>query len=122
MLKHNFLTYSGKIIIETLGEIVYFPLWWYSFGFAGTLKKEFAIFLDQERALGFSVWLKNIFVPMYGQYDTAGRIISFFIRLVQVIFRGLALLVALALLIAGALFWLILPLFVAIALIYQVSG
>ncbi len=33
------------------------------------------------------VWLKNLFVPMYGQKDAASFIISFVIRLIQIVFR-----------------------------------
>ncbi|MFA6513816.1 MAG: hypothetical protein WCT50_00810 [Patescibacteria group bacterium] len=121
MFRHNFLTYGGKIILKTLGEIIYFPLWWYSVGFIETLKKELNFLRNQEKSLGFNIWLKNIFVPMYGQYDLAGRVISFFIRFLQIIFRGLVLILWLLVLIAGAGLWLALPLFLIIALFYQIS-
>jgi len=39
------------------------------------------------------LWLKNIFVPMFGQTDWQGRITSFFMRLVNVIGRGMGLLI-----------------------------
>jgi hypothetical protein len=122
MPAHNFLTYGLKIVFQTLGNIIYFPFWWYSVGFVETIKKEAIFFRNQEKSLGFSVWLTNIFVPMYGQADIAGRIISFFIRLVQVIARGLALLIWLALVIAGAILWLALPLLLIVALFFQAKG
>jgi hypothetical protein len=122
MQAHNFLTYGLKIVFQTLGNIIYFPFWWYSVGFVETIKKEAIFFRNQEKALGFSVWLTNIFVPMYGQADAAGRIISFFIRLVQIIARGLALLLWLALVIAGAILWLALPLLLIVALFFQTQG
>ena len=66
MLKHNFLTYGSQIIIKKLGEIIFFPIWWYSLGFVGFIKKEVKFWLNQEKALGFSIWLKNIFqTPCY---------------------------------------------------------
>ncbi len=122
MFKHNFLTYGSQLIAKTAGEIVYFPFWWYSVGFLETLKKLGRFWLGQEQALGFSVWLKNIFVPMYGQYDWAGRLISFFIRIVQIIFRGLALLFWLVFVLAAAALWLAAPLFLVIAFIFQIGG
>lgn len=122
MQAHNFLTYGLKIVFQTLGNIIYFPFWWYSVGFVETIKKEAIFFRNQEKSLGFSVWLANIFVPMYGQADAAGRIISFFIRLVQIIARGLALLLWLALVIAGAILWLALPLLLIVALFFQTQG
>ncbi len=93
MLENNFLTYSGKIIFQILGEILYFPIWWYSVGLMRLLKNLVKFWRGQEKALGFSIWLKNIFVPMYGQRDMASRIISFIMRLIQIIFRGAILLV-----------------------------
>ncbi|MFA5184221.1 MAG: hypothetical protein WC456_01710 [Patescibacteria group bacterium] len=110
MLKHNFLTYSGKIILQILGEILYFPVWWYTVGFGRLAKNAWLFLLNQEQILGFGVWLKNIFVPMYGQRDAAGRLISFVIRLVQIIFRGAVLLVWFLVALAALLLWLALPL------------
>ncbi|HZJ41267.1 MAG TPA: hypothetical protein VFD16_03320 [Candidatus Saccharimonadales bacterium] len=122
MQAHNFLTYGLKIIFQTLGNIIYFPFWWYSVGFIETIKKELIFLRNQEKSLGFKIWLMNIFVPMYGQYDVAGRIISFFIRLIQIIARGLALIFWLALVIAGAILWLALPLLLVVALFFQAQG
>lgn len=120
MWQHNFLSYIGKIILQIVGEILYFPIWWYSVGFFRLLKNVWRIFRNEEAALGFSVWLKNLFVPMYGQSDFAGRAISFFIRLVQIIFRGFILSVWLALLLLAVIFWLVLPIILLLALIFQV--
>lgn len=120
MLRHNFLSYSGKIIISLILEIVYFPIWWYSVGFFRIAKNIWRFFLGREQSLGFSIWLKNIFVPMYGQYDWAGRLISFFIRLIQIVFRGIVLffwgLISLFLVFG----WLALPILLIIALAFQI--
>ena len=105
MIKHNFLTYGSQIIAKVLLEIIYFPIWWYSFGFFERLKKNWRFLVQREKSLGFKIWLKNIFVPMYGQYDITGRIISFLIRSVQVIFRGLLLLVYFLFFIASLVLW-----------------
>ncbi len=120
MLQHNFLTYSGKILIALVFEIIYFPLWWYSVGFGRLLRNVWNFFCDQEKSLGFSVWAKNIFVPMYGQYDFAGRLISFLVRLVQVICRGFVLAIWLVICLAIIVGWLALPLLLLIALVFQI--
>ncbi len=120
MFKHNFLTYSGKIITQILGEILFFPIWWYSLGFFRLAKGAFRFWSNQEKSLGFSIWAKNIFVPMYGQSDWAGRLISFAIRLIQVIFRGIALLFWLALVLLLIIIWLALPILLFLALIFQI--
>jgi len=122
MFKHNFLTYSGKIILQIIGEILYFPIWWYGAGAWRLLQNLWRFWRGQEEALGFLIWVKNIFVPMYDQRDIAGRVISFIMRSVQVIFRGLALLVYLFLIIAIFIVWLVLPIWLLIALSFQLSG
>jgi hypothetical protein len=120
MFQHNFLTYSGKIILKILGDILYFPIWWYSVGFARLLKNVWNFLSNQERSLGFLIWLKNIFVPMYGQRDWAGRLISFLVRLVQIFFRGIALLIWVALALIYIFIWLLGPVFLVLALAWQI--
>ena len=120
MFQHNFLTYSGKIILKILGDILYFPIWWYSVGLARLLKNVWNFLSNQERSLGFSVWLKNIFVPMYGQRDWAGRLISFLVRLVQIFFRGIVLLIWLIFSLIFIFIWLLGPVFLVLALAWQI--
>lgn len=119
MLQHNFLTYIGKITLQIIGEILYFPIWWYTVGFLRLLKGVGGFWRDQEQSLGFLVWAKNWFRPMYGQYDWAGRIISFFVRTVQIIFRAFILAIWLILLIIILLLWLAAPVLLLLALAFQ---
>lgn len=104
---------AAKLLIQTLVEFLYFPLWWYSVGFFRCLKLLGAFLHDRSESLGVLVWLKNIFKPMYGQRDFASQIISFFMRLIQVIARSLAWIFWLILTLAAAAGWLLLPLLVA---------
>ena len=122
MLNHNFLTYSGKVILQIFGEILYFPVWWYSVGFARATKRAFRFWRAREVSLGFSIWLKNIFVPMYGQRDLAGRVISFVMRLVQIIFRGVVLLFWLGLVLMALIIWLIFPILLFLGLASQLAN
>ena len=122
MLNHNFLTYTGKIILQILGEILYFPVWWYSIGFVRAAKSVFRFWKVQEESLGFRVWLKNIFVPMYGQRDIASRIISFVMRLVQIIFRGIVLLLWLVLVVLALIFWLAFPILLFLGTAFQLAS
>ena len=120
-MEHNFLTYGAKIVAQIVFEFLYFPVWWYSVGFFRTLKKTWGAFRAQEQSLGFSVWVKNLFIPMYGQSDFTGRAISFVIRLVQIIARGLALFVWALGLLAFLLAWLALPILLIIACLWQLA-
>lgn len=120
MFQHNFFTYSGKIILNIIGDIIYFPIWWYSVGFVRFLKNVWDFLVNQSRSLGFFIWIRNIFVPMYGQRDWAGRLISFFIRVVQIIFRGLALLFLIFALLILIIIWLLAPILIILALAWQI--
>lgn len=121
MLSHNFLIVSTKIILQILVEIIYFPVWWYSVGFVRCTRVLILFFLSREEALGFRVWVINIFVPMYGQQDFAGRIISFIMRLVQIIFRGLFLVLWASFLFLILSLWLSFPLMLIMAILFQLS-
>lgn len=80
-----------RLLLEAVLDIVYFPLWWYSAGLARAARRGGERFRQGNSRLAPGLWLKNIFVPMYGQFDWQGRIISFFMRLAQVIGRSVAL-------------------------------
>ena len=95
-----------KFIWENVRDLLTFPLWWYSRGF----KEVFFILLHSvKRAnenMGVGLWISNLFTPMYGQSDWEGRIISFFMRLVQIIGRSIAFVVWLIIVIALMVVWL----------------
>jgi len=119
MLSNNFILYSGKIATELFISIAFFPLWWYSRGLFLYLKRIF-IFLDnRQKSLALAVWIKNIFTPMYGQEDWQGRIISVFIRLIQIFFRSLIMLFWVIVSLSFVLFWVILPPFVLFQIFFQ---
>jgi hypothetical protein len=107
-----FLESLRLVFLNILGDFFYFPLWWYTVGFFRMLKKASLSLVEYERDLGIDIWIKNLFVPMYGQYDIAGRIISFFMRLAQIIGRTLVLLIWLLILLAFLAAWLVLPILI----------
>ncbi|MBI2990227.1 MAG: hypothetical protein HYY51_03520 [Candidatus Magasanikbacteria bacterium] len=86
-----FLLALRRLAFDVLIDFFRFPVWW----FGGGLKRSFLFCLDLFKVanayLAPGLWLANIFVPMYGQRDIQGRITSFFVRLVNVIFRSLLL-------------------------------
>lgn len=93
-------------------DAVYFPFWWYTVGAKKTGLFFWQKFLNGERTIGVRVWLVNLFQPMYSQTDWQGRLISFFMRLVQIVFRALALAIWALLIFCLFLGWLALPLMV----------
>lgn len=112
----------GGIFYELVGEVVRFPVWWYSTGIVHTVGSLFGVWQGYARTLAIGVWMKNLFVPMYGQYSIQGRIISVFMRLVQITFRGFALVLCALLLVVMFGLYVALPVTSAAFLFYHLTG
>lgn len=110
-----------SLLAGLLTVILYFPLWWYSQGFFRLARRIFSFWQEQAYSLGVVIWLRNIFVPMYGQSDFIGRLISFGVRLVQIIVRTFILLVWLVLCLILILAWLALPILIVWATLIQLA-
>ena len=100
------------IFRDLIGELLYWPLWWYTRGFLNSLMFLVAEVRDQEQRLGVHIWVRNIFTPMFGQYDWEGRIISFFMRFVQIIIRSIVLVIWTVLVSIFVVIWLMLPIII----------
>jgi hypothetical protein len=76
-----------SFLFDTLLSIFYFPIWWYTKG----LKKRFIFFKERVRVLSNALALKimfaNYFKPMFGDYSRPGRMISFFMRTILLLWR-----------------------------------
>jgi hypothetical protein len=126
---NNFLCYNisdtmfvlilQRLLIEAVLDIIYFPVWWFTAGVVHAGKWCANLFRAGNFRLAPGLWLKNIAVPMYGQYDWQGKIISFFMRLIQVIFRSSLLLVWLAVCLSFFVFYLLLPVVATIGIIFS---
>lgn len=121
MISNNSYAYSFKIFIEILVEILYFPLWWYSRGLFWFLKYLFDFIRSKEKSLALFVWCKNILKPMYKQNDWQGFLISFVMRLFQIIFRSFLMLVFILLSLFALFLWIFIPLFIIYELIFQMT-
>lgn len=109
-----------RLSIEFVWHLVYFPLWWYSRGLkhAAIAMRNFISLGNATLAPG--LWLQNIFVPMFGQHDWQGRLVSFFVRLVNVLVRGLLFLMWTFLGCAVFLIWPLLPVIVLFMMYFAV--
>lgn len=118
-MTNNFAVYGVKILAELIRDIIYFPLWWYTQGLV-LFSKTLIIFLkNKQKSLGILVWIKNIFKPMYGQQDLSGALISFLIRIVQIIFRGILMLFFVVFSIIIFCVWIVAPIFIIYQIIFQ---
>ncbi len=67
-----------------------FPAWWYGKGLLRAARYTWGFVAHYARSLGVMVWMVNIFTPMFGRYDWQSRIISVFMRFVNIVARGVA--------------------------------
>lgn len=107
------------ILRELVGEILYFPVWWYTRGLVlawRRLERQWWRMFDR---LGIRFLLVNIGKPMYGDYTRSGKIISFFFRLFLVGWSLIVLGVWSAWIMLLFLLWILVPLVVIGMLIRQ---
>ena len=121
MFTNNFALYSIKILAEIGRDIFYFPLWWYSGGLIQFIGKLIVFLRNKEKSLALSVWIKNIFKPMYAQRDWQGILISIFIRVAQIILRSIVMLVCVILALVFLCGWLVLPVFLLYQIMFQIA-
>lgn len=110
----------GKLFFELAFDVFRAPLWWYTDGIRWVVRTLARAMQQTWQSSAIGVWIKNLFVPMYGQHDFWGRIISFFIRLFQIFFRLLWNIVYFVFMIAAFCVWLALPLAAWGLLIYSI--
>lgn len=112
---------TQRIVLEFFWHLVYFPVWWYTEGLKRALFYCFNMFRAGNDLLAPGLWLQNLFVPMFGQHDWQGRIVSVMMRFINVIIRGIGLLIwFLAVLIIFSL-WIFWPIFILYMLIMSIS-
>lgn len=88
------ITPSRQLVFRTLlsegiHEGLFWPVWWYSRGLSETSLWLLNSIRGSVRFFGVDVWVKNWFVPMYGDDSIAGSLISIGVRSVVILVRGL---------------------------------
>lgn len=104
---------------EVLWDFVYAPVWWYSRGFLRLLVSCKKMLVAFEHDVGLGMWLKVFWKPMYGQHDITGKAVSFFMRLVVLVYRLVRILVYLVFLLVLIALWLAAPIVVVWQLVAQ---
>lgn len=112
-----FIIRLQRLALQFVLDIVYFPVWWYTRGIMRALNTIKIMIREGNDQFVPFLWMKNIFVPMFGQYDWQGRIMSFFMRVINTIFRLIALFIWSIVIIIFALLWICLPLIIVFFLI-----
>lgn len=116
-----FIIVLQHLFLEAFLDVFYFPLWWYTGGVKHAAVWSANLFKRGNRRLAPGLWLRNIFIPMYGQYDAWGKIISFFMRAVQVALRSFLLFVWLLVCLALFTGWLMIPFLIIAGIIFSLG-
>jgi len=108
--------------VDLIGGVLGFPVWWYTHGLAMMARWAGGSVRSASQYLGLGVWMKNIFVPMYGETSFAGRAISFGVRFFMILVKGFGVILwSIFAFIAFAVYVAILPLAV-LGLVYHAVG
>ncbi|MEK7532017.1 MAG: hypothetical protein AAB579_00210 [Patescibacteria group bacterium] len=111
-----------RLLLDALLDIFVTPIWWYTSGLKAVAHWWIYMTRRASASLGVLLWLKNLFVPMFGQRDWQGRLISILMRFVQVIARGIAYVVWMAAVTALLFLWISAPLLLFLGLVFAVTG
>jgi len=106
-----------KMLIEFVLDILYFPLWWYGEGAKKVFMGCINLIREGNMMMSPGLWLKNIFVPMFGQTDLQGRLVSFLMRFFNVVFRSIGLVIWIVFSLLLFLLWVVFPMFVLFMLV-----
>ena len=121
-MQQNTLVFGLKFIaIEIIGNILYFPIWWYTRGVLRMGKFCLNALLYIERLFGLTIKLKNIYRPMFQDYTFMGFVLGIVIRIVVLLFTGSLFVISLVVMTASFIAYLILPGLVIGQIIYQLT-
>jgi len=121
MTQNIIITAIKSLFIDLIGEILYFPIWWYTQGLKRIVLYVWNSIKRTGRNLALPLMFKNMFNPMFGQYDRQGRIISFFMRLILTFSRLIMFVVLTIFHSIIIVFWIVLPLVVAWGIVNNFS-
>ncbi len=119
MAKNAAKAATKYIIVEVVLDIVYFPVWWYTKGLAKLARFCFESVERMAGNLSLGIWMKNMFTPMFGQYDWQGRLISFMMRTVMLVYKFIVFIIWLAIILILFVGWVAAPLVVVYYIFYQ---
>lgn len=116
MNKNIIIRAFKSLFLDWIGEILYFPIWWYTKGLKAIIMHVVNSINNTLRNLALPTMLKSMFKPMFGQYDRQGRIISFVMRIILIFSRLIIFIFLLIIYLIILIFWIVLPVIV----VYQI--
>ena len=123
MVQNNVGTKAIRFIVKDIVlDFVLWPIWWYSSGLVEAFFRMVDTMKQANDETALTVWVKNIFVPMYGDYSWQGRLISFIMRVAQIIIRTILFIAWCIFAMFVFVLWLVLPLFIIYQFIFNLIG
>ena len=122
MAQSNIVLGIRVFFVDLIGGIIKFPFWWYTTGLKIAAGFCFGSIKNQWLSLGVGVWLRNLFVPMYGETTIAGKIISFFARLAMIVGKSIWFVLWSLILMAAMLLYLIIVPITILNILYHLLG
>ena len=107
------------IFLDVVLDIFHTPVWWYTTGLMHFAKGLWNEARDFARILSLKILLRHLFTPMFGDYSKSGRVISFFVRFVQLMVYGTVMLLWVIALTVLLVLWLVIPVIVVYQFIAQ---
>lgn len=98
-----------QLLAEELISVPAWLIWWYGEGFVGVAKYLVRTISFRASSYALAIWMRDLFVPMYGQVDWTGRLVSLLMRIVVISYRSIALFVEAIMNVMLALLWLTIP-------------
>jgi hypothetical protein len=108
-MKSRVASVAQLLFVDLAGSVVYFPVWWYTKGLQKVIDASATAVWYRVREYALVIWIKNLFVPMYGEYSFWGRAISLMMRFVVLIYRIVALVIEIGVYFIGIAIWVFLP-------------
>lgn len=82
--------------------------------------KRLTVYTSRQLAVG--VWVKNLFVPMFGLHDWQSRLISVFMRALQILIRGFAMVLWVAFVLFLACIYVVAPVLAIGFLVFHLAA
>jgi len=110
-----------RLTLEFFFDFLYAPIWWYTHGLVRAMRFAARLVATGNAQFAPGLWLRNVFVPMFGQYDWQGRLVSFFVRLINVIIRFILLVIWVIFSLCVFTLWIALPIIIIYMLVRSAS-
>ena len=120
--QHLVISSTRFLLLDIIGDVLVFPVWWYTKGLADVAMRMSQAFLDFLDELNIGILTKSLLKPMYGDYTWSGRLISFPVRLVHLGALLFAAVLWAFVLFCLLLLWVLFPMFIIYNIGYQLFG